>query len=57
MVETLFNLLGINANTYNLDDNVVFVTVSIIIIYCICYTFCLIQRVLDRCTSKGVSSK
>lgn len=57
MVETLFNLLGINANTYNLDDNVVFVVVSIIVIYCICYVFNLIQRVLDRCTSKGVSSK
>lgn len=55
MVETLFNLLGITADSYNLDDNVVFVIVSVIVIFCISYVFNLLQRLLDRCTSKGVS--
>lgn len=52
MLETVFNLLGINANSYHLDDNVVFVVLAFILLYCIGYVFNFFQCLLERATSK-----
>lgn len=54
MLDTLLNLIGISLSDYHIDDNLVFVVLSLFVLYCLGYVFNLIQRVLDRCTSKGV---
>ena len=56
MLETLFNLIGISIDNYNIDDNVLFVVLSFFVLYCIGYVYNLLQRLLDRCTSRGVRS-
>ena len=56
MLETLLNLIGISLDNYNIDDNVLFVVLSFIVLYCLGYVFNLFQRLLDRCTSRGVRS-
>lgn len=56
MLETLLNLIGISLDNYNIDDNVLFIVLSFIVLYCLGYVFNLLQRLLDRCTSRGVRS-
>ena len=52
MLETVFNLIGINASNYNLDDNVVFVVLAFILLYCLGYVFNFFQCLLERATAK-----
>lgn len=56
MLETLLNLIGITLDNYNIDDNLLFVVLSFFVLYCLGYVFNLLQRLLDRCTSRGVRS-
>lgn len=52
MLETVFNLIGITADNFHLDDNVVFVVLAFILLYCIGYVFNFFQCLLERATTK-----
>lgn len=52
MFDTLLSLIGITLDNYNLDDNVVFIVCSFIILYCLGFVFNFFQTLMERCTAK-----
>ena len=52
MVDVIFELLGLDPGLVHLDQNVVFVTCSLIVIYCVCYFFNFFQTLMERLTAK-----
>lgn len=52
MLETLFELVGMNLTEFNIDHNVLFVVVSFTILYCIGYMFNFITTCMERLTAK-----
>lgn len=52
MIDVIYNLLGIDPGAVNLDENVVFVTSSLLVFYCLCYMFNFFQVLMERLTAK-----
>lgn len=52
MVDVIFNLLGLDSGSINLDPNVVFVTCSLLVSYCVCYFLNFFQVLMERLTAK-----
>lgn len=52
MIDVIFDLLGIDPGSVSLDSNVVFVTCSFLVLYCLCYMFNFFQVLMERLTAK-----
>lgn len=52
MINVIFELIGLDPAAVHLDDNVVFVVSSLLVIYCICYMFNFFQVLMERLTVK-----
>ena len=52
MVETIFSLTGIDNLSFNIDDNVLFVVCSLLLIFCLGYVFNFFQTMMERLTAK-----
>lgn len=53
MIYVIFQLLGIDPGTVNIDDNVVYVVSAFLVFYCLCYMFNFFQVFMERWTSKN----
>lgn len=52
MIDTLFDLIGMNFDTFHLSPDVVFVCTFLIILFCLGYVFNFFQTLIERCTAK-----
>ena len=52
MLETIFELTGLNLADFNIDHNVLFCICSIILLYCLGYVFNFFQTLMERLTAK-----
>lgn len=53
MLQTLLDLMGITLSDFPLlDDNVVFVVLSLLVLYCLGFVLNLFNTLMERCTSK-----
>lgn len=52
MLDTILNLLGINLDTFNISDDVVFALCGIILLFCLGYVFNFFQCLLERVTAR-----
>lgn len=52
MVDVIFNLLGLDSGSFNVDPNVLFVTCSLLVSYSLCYMFNFFQTLMERLTAK-----
>lgn len=52
MIDVIFNLLGIDSGSVNLDPNVVFATCSLLVTYSVCYFFNFFQVLMERLTAR-----
>ena len=52
MINVIFDLIGLDPAAVHLDDDVVFVVSSFLVLYCLCYFFNFIQIFMERLTSK-----
>ena len=52
MYENLLSLIGITLDSYHLDDNVVFIVCSFIVLYCLGFMFNFFQTLMERATAK-----
>lgn len=52
MLETIFQLTGLNLDSFNLDDNVLFVVTCLILLFCLGYVFNFFQTLMERMTAK-----
>lgn len=52
MLETIFSLTGLNLDSFNLDDNVLFCATCLILLYCLGYMFNFFQTIMERVTAK-----
>ncbi len=53
MINTIFNLIGMNFDSYNLSEDVVFCAAAIILLYCLGFMFNFFQTLMERCTARG----
>lgn len=52
MIETIFELIGLNLTDYNIDHNLLFVIGSLVLLYCLGYVFNFFQVLMERLTAR-----
>lgn len=52
MFDVVFDLLGFDYSSFNIDDNVLYVVLALLLFYCLGYVFNFIQILMERFTSK-----
>lgn len=52
MINVIYDLIGLDPAVVHLDDNVVFVVSSLLVLYCLCYMFNFFQILMERLTAK-----
>lgn len=52
MIDAVFNLIGLDINGCNVDDNLLFVVLSLFLLFSLGYMFNFFQTFMERLTSK-----
>lgn len=52
MIETIFNLTGLNLDSFNLNDDVLFCSACLILLFCLGYVFNFFQTLMERVTAR-----
>ncbi len=52
MLETVLDLIGLDLSNFNIDDNLLFVVLSLFLLFCLGYMFNFFQTFMERMTSK-----
>jgi len=52
MLNSLLSLMGISLSDYHIDDNVLFVVLALLVLYCLGFVFNLFNTLMERCTAK-----
>lgn len=52
MLNTIFDLIGMNLDDYIFDDNVLFTVTALLLLFCLGYVFNFFQTALERLTAK-----
>lgn len=52
MLQTLLDLMGLSIADYHIDDNVLFVVLAFLVLYCLAFVLNLFNTLMERCTAK-----
>lgn len=52
MIDAVFDLIGLNLNECNINDNLLFVVLSLFLLFSLGYMFNFFQTFMERLTSK-----
>lgn len=52
MVETILQITGIALDSFNIDDNLLYCTTCLIVLFCLGYMFNFFQTFMERMTAK-----
>ena len=52
MIETILRITGISLDAYHIDDNLLYCTACLILLFCLGYMFNFFQTFMERVTAK-----
>lgn len=52
MLDAVLELIGLDLSMFRIDDNLVFVVLSLILLYCLGFMFNFFQTFMERMTAK-----
>lgn len=52
MLNSLLSLMGLSLSDYHIDDNVLFVVLALLVLYCLGFVLNLFNTLMERCTAR-----